>query len=120
MFESGTAHVVVFHKSQDIKFASVEMLCLSMQDVNWFCLFAEGKVVMLNCFVLIEACFWRDLCSSYFHTFDHLRKVFRNLCQAILHLSCWFLLCFRNAKKPFGLIPHFEKLRKLGHRKRPP
>jgi len=62
MFESGTAHSGLFNKSQDSKFISFEMLCLFMEDVNWFYLFEEGKVVFLNGFVLIEACFWRDLC----------------------------------------------------------
>jgi len=63
----------VLHKSQDNKFVSFEMVCLYMQDVNWFYLLEEGKVVLLNCFVLIEARLWYDLCLSYFHTYDPLR-----------------------------------------------
>ena len=57
------------------------MVCLYMQDVNWFYLLEEGKVVLLNCFVLIEARLWYDLCYRYFHTYDPPRKVFRNLCE---------------------------------------
>ena len=68
LFESGTSQTVVLHKSQDIKFVSFKMLCLYMQDVNWFYLYEEGKVVLLNCFVLIEARLWYDLCCRYFHT----------------------------------------------------
>ena len=53
------------------------MLCLFMEDVNWFYLLEEGKVVLLNCFVFIEAPLWYDLCSRYFHTYDPPRNVFR-------------------------------------------
>ena len=67
--------------SQDNKFVSFEMVCLYMQDVNWFYLLEEGKVVLLNCFVLIEALLWYDLCCHYFHTYDAPRKVSRNLCE---------------------------------------
>jgi hypothetical protein len=52
-----------------------------MQDVNWFYLLEEAKVVLLNCFVLIEARQWYDLCFRYFHTYGPPRNVFRNQCQ---------------------------------------
>ena len=81
LFESVTSQTVALDKSQDNEFVSFEMLCLYMEDVNWFYLVEEGKVVSLNCFALIEARFWYDLCCCYFHTYDPLRKVFRNLCE---------------------------------------
>ena len=81
-----------------------------MEDVNWFFLFEEDKVVLLNCFVLIAARLWCDLCSRYFHTYDPPRNVFRNQCQGIPRLSNWFLLCFRNAEKT---LPPYTSFRKV-------
>jgi hypothetical protein len=44
-------------------------------------MFEECKVVLLNCFALIEARLLYDLCHHYFHTYDPPGNVLRNLCQ---------------------------------------
>lgn len=45
LVESGTVYTVVFHKSQESNFASSEMLCLFMEDVNAFLFLKKARCV---------------------------------------------------------------------------
>ncbi len=48
LFESGTSQTVALYKSQDNEFVSLKMLCLYVEDVNWFlCLRKAGGVAEL-------------------------------------------------------------------------
>lgn len=57
MFESGTEHSGVFVKSQDNNVYLNKMVCLYLEDVNWFYLLQEGRMVLSHGLVLIEGLF---------------------------------------------------------------
>jgi hypothetical protein len=74
----------------------------------------ESKVVLLNCFELIEARLWYDLCWSYYHIYGPPRNGFRNLCQGYspskLLVSCVFSECWITSLRsytPFRKVAGF-------------
>ena len=81
-------------------------------------MFEEGKVVLLNCFALIEARLWYDLCHHYFHTYDPPGNVLRNLCQGYTTSKLLVSFVFSDYWSILlSLTLHFERKRKSGDRK---